>query len=119
MICASTGNTAASAAAYARRVRASRRSCSRRRAQSPGEARADPDARRHGARGAGDFDEALAAAQELGGRGSHVLVNSLNPYRREGQKTAVLEVVEELGGAPDAFRAPTAEAATPPPTRKR
>jgi len=54
----------------------------------------------------GDFDTALAAAQELGGRGSHVLVNSLNPYRREGQKTAVLEVVEELGGAPDAFVLP-------------
>ena len=38
----------------------------------------------------GDFDAALGAAQELAARGTHVLVNSLNPYRREGQKTAVL-----------------------------
>jgi threonine synthase len=54
----------------------------------------------------GDFDAALGAAQELAARGSHVLVNSLNPYRREGQKTAVLEVVEELDGSPDAFVLP-------------
>ncbi|MGB8351837.1 MAG: pyridoxal-phosphate dependent enzyme, partial [Gaiella sp.] len=54
----------------------------------------------------GDFDQALAAAQELAARGTHVLVNSLNPNRREGQKTAVLEIVEELEGAPDAFVLP-------------
>ena len=54
----------------------------------------------------GDFDEALAAAQELGRRGTHVLVNSVNPYRRAGQKTAVFEIVEELGAAPDAFVIP-------------
>jgi threonine synthase len=55
----------------------------------------------------GDFDQALAAAQELAARGTHVLVNSLNPNRREGQKTAVLEIVEELDGAPpDAFVLP-------------
>jgi threonine synthase len=54
----------------------------------------------------GDFDAALGAAQDLAARGRHVLVNSLNPYRREGQKTAVLEVVEELGRAPDAFVLP-------------
>ncbi len=54
----------------------------------------------------GDFDAALAAAQELARRGSHVLVNSLNPYRRIGQTTAVLEIVEELGGPPDAFVLP-------------
>jgi threonine synthase len=55
---------------------------------------------------AGSFDEALAAARELAGRGSHVLVNSINPYRREGQKTAVFEIVEELGGVPDAIYLP-------------
>ena len=54
----------------------------------------------------GDFDAALGAAQELAARGSHVLVNSLNPYRREGQKTAGLEMVEELDGSPDAFVLP-------------
>ena len=54
----------------------------------------------------GDFDQALSAAQELAARGTHVLVNSLNPNRREGQKTAVLEIVEELDEAPDAFVLP-------------
>ena len=55
----------------------------------------------------GTFDEALAAARELASRrGSHALVNSVNPYRREGQKTAVFEIVEELGGAPDAIYLP-------------
>ena len=54
----------------------------------------------------GDFDHALAAAQELAGRGTHVLVNSINPNRRAGQKTAVFEIVEELGAAPDAFVIP-------------
>ena len=54
----------------------------------------------------GDFDEALDAAQELARRGTHALVNSVNPFRREGQKTAVFEIVEELGGAPDAIVIP-------------
>jgi threonine synthase len=54
----------------------------------------------------GSFDEALAAARELAARGTHALVNSLNPYRIEGQKTAVFEIVEELGSPPDAFVVP-------------
>ena len=106
VLCASTGNTAASAAAYAARaglpavvltpqgaVAGAKLAQTRILGATVLEAR-------------GDFDAALAAAQELAARGSHVLVNSLNPYRREGQKTAVLEIVEELGGAPDAFVLP-------------
>jgi threonine synthase len=54
----------------------------------------------------GSFDEALAAARQLAERGSHVLVNSLNPDRVAGQKTAVHEIVEELESAPDAFVLP-------------
>ena len=54
----------------------------------------------------GDFDEALVAARALADRGTHALVNSINPYRREGQKTAVYEIVEELGSVPDAFVIP-------------
>ena len=54
----------------------------------------------------GDFDQALAAARELAARGTHALVNSINPYRREGQKTAVYEIVEELGGAAGRLRDP-------------
>jgi threonine synthase len=54
----------------------------------------------------GSFDEALAAARELAARGTHVLVNSLNPHRLEGKKTAAFEIVEELGGAPDVLALP-------------
>jgi threonine synthase len=54
----------------------------------------------------GSFDQALDAARELVERGDHVLVNSLNPNRVAGQRTAVFEIVEELGGAPDAFVLP-------------
>jgi threonine synthase len=106
VICASTGNTAASAAAYAARAGLPAV------VLTPQGAVAGAKLAQTRMLGAtvlevqGDFDAALAAAQELGGRGSHVLVNSLNPYRREGQKTAVLEIVEELGGGPDAFVLP-------------
>jgi threonine synthase len=106
VLCASTGNTAASAAAYAAR------------AGLPAVV-LTPEGAVPGAKLAqtrllgatvleveGSFDEALRAAQALADRGTHVLVNSLNPHRREGQKTAVFEVVEELGGAPDAFVLP-------------
>ena len=54
----------------------------------------------------GSFDQALDAARELASRGTHVLVNSLNPYRLEGQKTAAFELVEELGSAPDVLALP-------------
>jgi threonine synthase len=106
VICASTGNTAASAAAYAARaglpalvlvpagaVSGAKLAQTRMLGATVLEVR-------------GDFDEALASAQELANRGTHVLVNSLNPHRREGQKTAVYEIVEELGSAPDAFVIP-------------
>ena len=54
----------------------------------------------------GSFDQALEAALELARRGTHVLVNSLNPHRLQGQKTAAFEVVEELGGPPDLLTLP-------------
>jgi threonine synthase len=54
----------------------------------------------------GTFDEALTAGRALADRGTHVLVNSLNPDRVAGQRTAVYEIVEELGGAPDVFVLP-------------
>jgi threonine synthase len=52
------------------------------------------------------FEAALAEAQELEAEGTHVLVNSLNPLRLEGQKTAAFEIVEELGSAPDILALP-------------
>ena len=106
VLCASTGNTAGSAAAYAARAGLPAVVLTPQGAVSGAKL---AQTRMLGAtvlEVRGDFDAALAAAQELAARGSHVLVNSLNPYRREGQKTAVLEIVEELGGPPDAFVLP-------------
>jgi threonine synthase len=106
VICASTGNTAASTAAYAARAGLTAV------VLTPVGAVAGAKVaqlRMHGAHVLavrGTFDEALEAARELAVRGTHALVNSINPYRREGQKTAVYEIVEELGGAPDAFVIP-------------
>jgi threonine synthase len=106
VLCASTGNTAGSAAAYAARAGLPAV------VLTPQGAVAGAKLAQTRMLGAtvlevrGDFDQALAAAQELAARGTHVLVNSLNPNRREGQKTAVLEIVEELGSAPDAFVLP-------------
>jgi threonine synthase len=106
VLCASTGNTAASAAAYAARAGLPAVVLTPKGAVTGAKL---AQARLLGARVLavrGAFDEALAAAQELAARGTHALVNSVNPNRREGQKTAVLEIVEELGGAPDAFVLP-------------
>lgn len=106
VVCASTGNTSASAAAYAARagltalvlVPAGHVSAAK-----------VAQARILGARVLevrGSFGDAFAAARELASEGELVLVNSLNPNRQEGQKTAVFEIVDELGGAPDAFYVP-------------
>jgi threonine synthase len=106
VICASTGNTSASAAAYA--ARAGLRAV----VLLPAGAVALGKLAQARAYGAtllevrGSFDQALDAARELAARGTHVLVNSLNPHRLEGQKTAAFEVVDELGGAPDVLALP-------------
>jgi threonine synthase len=105
VICASTGNTSASAAAYAARagipalVLVTETAASGKLVQ----------ARALGARVLtvrGSFDAALTAARQLAERGDHALVNSLNPNRVAGQRTAVFEIVEELGAPPDAFVLP-------------
>jgi threonine synthase len=106
VICASTGNTAASAAAYAARAGLTAVVLQPAGAVASGKL---AQARALGARVLevrGSFDEALSAARELGARGTHVLVNSLNPDRIEGQKTAAFEIVEELGGTPDVLALP-------------
>jgi threonine synthase len=106
VICASTGNTAASAAAYSARAGIAAVVLMPEGVVAGAKV---AQTRMLGARVlevGGDFDTALAAAQELAAAGTHVLVNSLNPDRREGQKTAVFEIVEELGSAPDAFVVP-------------
>ena len=106
VVCASTGNTAASAAAYASRagIRAV--------VLQPHGAVAAAKVAQAVALGArvvqvrGNFDEALAAARTLADRGTHVLVNSLNDHRLEGQKTAAFEIVEDLGDPPAVLALP-------------
>jgi len=106
VVCASTGNTAASAAAYAARAGLPAVVLQPAGAVASGKL---AQARALGARlleVEGSFDDALDSARELAGRGTHVLVNSLNPYRLEGQKTAAFEIAEELGGPPDVLALP-------------
>ncbi len=110
VICASTGNTLAAAAAYA--------------------ARAGVDcivllpagkiamgklvqAFMYGAKVVaieGNFDEALRLVREIGETEKIAIVNSINPYRLEGQKTASFEIIDELGDAPDVHILPVGNA---------
>ena len=110
VICASTGNTAASAAAYAARA-------GMRGAVIVPEGKIAigklAQALMHGARVValqGNFDEALQLVRALAQKHPIELVNSVNPYRIEGQKTAAFEVVEELGEAPGALAIPVGNA---------
>jgi len=106
IVCASTGNTAASAAAYA--ARAGVPAVVLHPAGAIAAAK-QAQARAVGARVLevrGSFDEALRSCQELAGRSSYALVNSLNPHRIEGQKTAAFEVIEQLGRVPDVVALP-------------
>jgi threonine synthase len=106
VVCASTGNTAASAAAYAARAGMTAEILLPQGAVALGKL---AQARAVGARLVevrGSFDETLRAAQKLGDSGKFVLVNSLNPDRIEGQKTAAFEIAEELGRVPDVLALP-------------
>jgi threonine synthase len=110
VICASTGNTAASAAAYAARA-------GLRGAVIVPEGKIAigklAQALMHGARVValqGNFDDALTIVRELAQKHPIELVNSVNPHRIEGQKTAAFELVEELGGAPGALAIPVGNA---------
>jgi threonine synthase len=106
VVCASTGNTAASAAAYAARAGLTAEILLPAGAVALGKL---AQARAVGARLVavrGTFDETLRAARSLGDSGRYVLVNSLNPFRIEGQKTAAFEIAEELGRVPDVLALP-------------
>jgi threonine synthase len=110
IICASTGNTAASAAAYA--ARAGLRGVV---IVPEGKIAIGKlaQALMHGARVIalrGNFDDALEIVRELARRHPVELVNSINPYRIEGQKTAAFEVCDELGEPPDALAIPVGNA---------
>jgi threonine synthase len=105
VVCASTGNTAASAAAYAARAGLEAVILQPEGAVARGKL---AQARAVGAKVEvrPSFEDALAEAQELEARGTHVLVNSLNPLRLEGQKTAAFEIVEEMGAVPEVLALP-------------
>jgi threonine synthase len=106
LVCASTGNTAASAAAYAARagleaviVVATGAAAGAKLAQ----------VRAVGARIVevdGTFSDAFAHAEELASGDGAVMVNSVNEDRIEGQKSAAHEIVEQLGAVPDALALP-------------
>ncbi|HEY9719581.1 MAG TPA: threonine synthase [Trichormus sp.] len=110
VICASTGNTSASAAAFAAKaglkcyvLLPSGKVALGKLAQ----------ALLYGAQVIqidGNFDQALDLVREIGKELNITIVNSINPYRLEGQKTAAFEVVEQLGSAPDFLYIPVGNA---------
>ena len=110
VVCASTGNTAASAAAYAARA-------GLRGAVIVPEGKIATgklaQALMHGARVValrGNFDQALALVRELAAKHPIALVNSVNEYRLQGQKTAAFEVCDHLGEPPDVLCIPVGNA---------
>jgi threonine synthase len=110
LICASTGNTSASAAAYAARAGIS---CV---VILPAGKIATGKLLQAFAYGAkiivvdGNFDDALRIVRELGETGDFTIVNSINPDRIAGQKTAAFEIVDDLGDAPDFHLLPVGNA---------
>lgn len=110
ILCASTGNTSASAAAYAARAGMK---CF---VLIPGGKIAFgklAQALMHGAEVLsieGNFDQALRLVREVAAEHPIGLVNSVNPYRLEGQKTAAFEVVDALGCSPDIHALPVGNA---------
>src|SRR5215471_12663530 len=110
LICASTGNTSASAAAYAARAGIS---CV---VILPAGKIATGKLLQAFVYGAkivainGNFDDALRIVRELGETGDFTIVNSINPDRIAGQKTAAFEIVDELGEAPDFHLLPVGNA---------
>lgn len=97
VVCASTGNTAASAAAYAAKAGLTGAVIVPEGKIATGKL---AQALMHGARVValrGNFDQALQLVRELAARHPIALVNSVNPFRLEGQKTAAFELLDDLG----------------------
>jgi len=101
IICASTGNTSASAAAYAARAGITAFVLIPDGKIAMGKL---AQAMMHGSviiQIKGNFDDGMQLVKEIGSEVPVTIVNSINPYRLQGQKTAAFEIVEELEGAPD------------------
>lgn len=112
VICASTGNTSASAAAYAARAGLK---CAVLLPKGEVALGKLAQALIHGASVLaidGNFDDALRLVRELAEAKTHPveLVNSVNPVRIEGQKTAAFEIIRDLGDAPDYHALPVGNA---------
>ncbi|MHB8681301.1 MAG: threonine synthase [Acidimicrobiales bacterium] len=110
VVCASTGNTSASAAAYATRAGLT---CAVLIPEGHIALGKLAQALVHGARVLqvrGNFDEALTIVRRLGEKAPVTVVNSVNPYRVDGQKTGAFEVVDVLGDAPDLHCIPVGNA---------
>lgn len=110
LLCASTGNTSASAAAYAAAAglpafvvlpagKVARGKLAQTIAAGARLVAVD-----------GNFDEALAAVRDLGESPEIAVVNSINPHRIEGQKTGAFEICDALGSAPDVLALPVGNA---------
>ena len=115
IICASTGNTSASAAAYAARARANgyKIDCFVLVPKGYVALGKLSQAMIYGAKVIqvkGNFDEALKLVREIVEKYPITLVNSVNPYRIEGQKTGAFEVCEQLGRTPDILSIPVGNA---------
>ncbi len=101
IICASTGNTSAAAAAYAARAGITAFVLIPEGKIALGKL---AQAMMHGAvviQIKGNFDDGMELVKQVGKEAPVTIVNSINPYRIQGQKTAAFEIVEELGFAPD------------------
>lgn len=110
IVCASTGNTSAAAAAYATRAGIKAYVVIPDGKIAMGKL---AQAIMYGAdiiSIPGNFDEALKAVRDIAQTEAVALVNSVNPYRLEGQKTAAFEVCEQLGKAPDVLAIPVGNA---------
>jgi threonine synthase len=110
VVCASTGNTSASAAAYARRAGLT---CAVLIPEGHIALGKLAQALVHGAtvlQVRGNFDEALNIVRRLGEEAPVTVVNSINPYRIQGQKTGAFEIVDTLGDAPDVHCIPVGNA---------
>ena len=110
VVCASTGNTSASAAAYAARAGVTCSVLVPEGQVAPGKL---AQALAYGAQVVqvrGTFDRALVLVRELERRAPVVVVNSVNPHRVEGQQTASFEIVDALGDAPDVLCIPVGNA---------
>ncbi len=110
VVCASTGNTSASAAAYATRAGMT---CAVLLPEGKIAAGKLAQAIVHGARliqVRGNFDDCLEIARKLDAAYPVELVNSINPYRLQGQKTAAFEICDALGAAPDIHVLPVGNA---------